>query len=154
MDKNIKGEHNTKSRMSQLHNCFRNTEGCSLHFSFFPPEYPIKLLNQSVKIHTYNNIVFFFRWRLQDYLMNPLPFKSEKMKPRKGKSHNTTQYIKQKIPVPHDTALSSNTTEWVILWVYPSPRLPSKQYDDYSHQTGNLTGLVKNTSRTCLMVRT
>ena len=29
--------------------------------------------------------------------MNPLPFKSEKMKPRKGKSHNTTQYIKQKI---------------------------------------------------------
>ena len=121
--------------MSQLHNCFRNTEGCSLHFSFFPPEYPKKLLNQSVKIHTYNNIVFFFRWRLQDYLMNPLPFKSEKMKPRKGKSHNTTQYIKQKIPVPHDTALSSNTTEWVILWVYPSPRLPSKQYDDYSHQT-------------------
>lgn len=80
---------------------------------FFSPEYPTKLLNQSIKIHTYNNIVsgFFLRWRLQDYLMNPLPFKSEKMKPRKGKSHNTTQYIKQKIPVPHDTALSSNTTE-------------------------------------------
>ena len=121
--------------MSQLHNCFRNTEGCSLHF-FFSPEYPTKLLNQSIKIHTYNNIVsgVFLRWRLQDYLMNPLPFKSEKMKPRKGKSHNTTQCIKQKIPVPHDTALSSNTTEWVILWVYPSTRLPSKQYYDHSHK--------------------
>lgn len=77
------------STMSQFHICFGNTEDFSLHFLL--PEHPTKHLNLLVKIYTQNSIDIFLKRRLKIISFNPLHFKDEKIKARKGDSPKTTQ---------------------------------------------------------------